>query len=124
LKRDTGSPFNCIEVVITAAQAAAHDLNHRARRSLGGRTPCEVYHNPALRLPLDRRTRDGILRLLVDEYCRTLQSMAHIDQRRAAAAWRGIVETWLRCQGLLSVGPNQQPEQNVSPIFPKKGSHK
>lgn len=171
LKRDNGSPFNCIEVdavliehrvlplnnpphyppyngsmeksidhlkkvmetklgrtasdphLLTAAEAAAHELNHRARRSLGGKTPCEVYHNPAVRLPLDRRSREGILRLLVNEYCTTLQSMADIDQRRAAALWRRTVETWLRCQGLIAVGTNQQPQKNVSPIFPKKWSH-
>jgi hypothetical protein len=171
LKRDNGSPFNCIEVdavliehrvlplnspphypryngsmeksidhfknamqsklaqpvsdptLITAAEATAHDLNHRARRSLGGRTPCDVYHDPGTQLSLDRRSRDAILRLLLAEYCRTLQSMAHINQRRAAALWRHTVEAWLRCQGLISVGPNKQPNQNVSPIFPKKWSH-
>ena len=60
------------------------------------------------------------LRLLVGEYCTTLQSMADIDQRRAAAAWRRIVETWLRRQGLIIVGNNQQPDKNVVPIFSKK----
>jgi hypothetical protein len=83
--------------LLTAAEVAAHELNHRVRRSLGGKTPCKVHHNPALRLLLDRRSREGILRLLV--------------------------EAWLRCQGLIIVGNNQQPDKNVSPIFPKKWSH-
>lgn len=109
--------------LITAAESAAHDLNHGAQRSLGGRTPCDLYHNPALRLPLDHRSRDRILRLLVADYCTTLQSMADLDHRRTAALWRRTVESWLRCQGLIQVGNNQQPHTNVSPIFPKKWSH-
>lgn len=68
-----------------------------------------------------RRSREAILRLLLAEYCRTLQSMAEIDQRRATALWRHTVEAWLRHQGLISVGPNKQPDQNVSPMFPQKG---
>jgi len=49
--------------------------------------------------------------------------MPQFDQRVAAATWRRIVEAWLRCQGLIEIGANQQPQKNVSPIFPKFWSH-
>jgi hypothetical protein len=171
LKRDNGSPFNCVFVenvlvehgvlplnnpphypryngamekslgdfkralstrlitpaedrlLVAAVESTTHDLNHRPRRCLGGKTACEVYHDPALRLRLDRKLRTGILRLLARQFCRNVQLMAAEDHHARATAWRVTVEAWLRRQGLITVGPIPKPNQTVSPIFPKKWSH-
>jgi hypothetical protein len=104
-------------------EAIVHELNHRKRRCLEGNPPCEVYHDPTLRLRLHRQTRQQVLRLLQAEFLATLQTMAVRTHHALAAAWRLTVESWLRRQHLISIGHQPKPNQNVSTIFPKKWSH-
>ena len=107
-----------------ALEATVHELNHQRRRCLQGRTACELFHDPALRLGFNRRSRDQLSRLLTKSFGDNLLSMANKDHAGAAAtAWRRSVESWLRCQGLISVGPNTKTNKTVSTTFPKKWSH-
>lgn len=110
-------------LLATAAEALTHELNHRPRRCLAGKTACQVYHDPQLRLRLDRRIRQRILRLLTAEFCRNVRNMAALDQRAVANVWRLTVESWLVRQGLITVGPNPKPQPAVSTTSPKKWSH-
>ena len=104
-------------------EATAHELNHQRRRCLLGRTACELFHDPALRLSFNRRSRDELSRLLMQSFGDNLQSMANKDHVAAAAtAWRRTVESWLRCQGLIQIGRHPKSNQTVSTIFPKKWS--
>jgi hypothetical protein len=111
------------QLLVAAVESTTHQLNHERRRSLHGKTACELYHDPARRLSLNRRSRDELLRLITSTFRENLQSMAATDQHTAATAWRRAVEAWLRCQGLIQVGPNSKPNQTVSTIFPKRWSH-
>jgi transposase InsO family protein len=111
------------QLLVASVEATIHELNHRRRRCLNGKTACEVYHDPALHLRLNRQSREEVLRLLSREYLETIQTMANRNHRALATAWRGIVESWLRRQGLITVGHQPKPNQNVSTIFPKKWSH-
>jgi transposase InsO family protein len=110
-------------LLVVSVEATVHELNHRRRRCLQGRTACAVYHDPALRVRFGRKTRQEVLRLLSREYLETIQTMAHRNHRALAAVWRTVVESWLRRQGLITVGHQPKPNQNVSTIFPKKWSH-
>jgi hypothetical protein len=111
------------QALVASIEATVHELNHRPRRSLGGKTACEVYHDPGLRLRFNRQTRGRVLRLLQTEFLETIQSMAPGNHRPPAAVWRRVVESWLRRQGLISIDHQPKPNQNVSTIFPKKWSH-
>ena len=46
----------------------------------------------------------------------TMQNMEKLDRRRVRAAWRFATETWLRCQGLISLSVNGK----VLPHLPLK----
>jgi transposase InsO family protein len=98
-----------------AVELTAHDLNHRPRRCLQGRTACAVFHDKALRRRWNRHERKAIFRLLRQKFGRTIGLLPEDDRRRRhAAAWRSSVEHWLRCQNLISVRQNQKPEVSTT----------
>jgi transposase InsO family protein len=100
-------------------ELTTHDLNHRPRRCLQGRTACAVFHDVAQQRRWNQRQRKEIFRLLLQQFGAMIEKPVNGHHPRPATAWRVIVESWLRCQGLIVVRHNQ----NVSPTFPKKWSH-
>jgi hypothetical protein len=104
-----------------AAEVVAHELNHRSRRCLKGRTACAVFHDDAQRLRWTKRQRQTIFRLLLLKFGAMIGKTTNGTHLRSATAWRITVEAWLRCQGLITVRQNQKP--NVSTTFPKIWSH-
>jgi hypothetical protein len=93
-------------------ELATHTLNHRRLRSLGGLTPCYVYHDPSRRLQLHATVRDRFFREIFGRFCQSAQRMPEQGPHSLNALWRRVVEDWLRCQGWISVRVNQQ--KNVS----------
>ena len=93
-------------------ELVTHQLNHRSLRSIGGLTPCQFYHDPACRLRLHAATREKIFRELFEQYWQYVQCMTQRTRHHLNAAWRLVVESWLRRQGWISVWENHQP--NVS----------
>ncbi|HET7100858.1 MAG TPA: DDE-type integrase/transposase/recombinase [Terriglobia bacterium] len=121
LKMASGTPAPLLSATV---EATVHELNHQRRRSLHGRTACELFHDPALRRSFPRRFRDELFRLLEQTFRQNLQSMADKDHHAAAAtAWRRTVESWLRCQGLIRICRNAKTNEPVSTTSPKKWSH-
>jgi hypothetical protein len=106
---------------VAQIETTAHELNHRVRRSLKGRTACAVFSDPTQRLRWPRRQRESIFRLRLQNFGQKLASMANVSHRSAATAWRQTLETWLRCQGLITVRQDQKPK--VSTTFLKFWSH-
>jgi transposase InsO family protein len=102
-------------------ETTVHELNHRSRRSLKGRTPCACFHDPARHLRWNRRQRQKIFRLLYQEFWRRIENMVNRNHHTLAAAWRSTVETWLRCQGLITI--RHRPNKKVSTTFPQFWSH-
>jgi transposase InsO family protein len=102
-----------------AVEVTAHELNHRPRRCLNGRTACAVFHDAAKRLRWTRLQRKQIFRLLLNQFGAMIEKTVNGHQPSPATLWRVTVESWLRCQGLIVVRQNQ----NVSPTFLKKWSH-
>ena len=105
-------------------EASLHHLNHRRRRCIQGRTPCECFHDPVQRLELPLKARKTIFRLLHLRYWQTIGAMETGNHHRQAAVWRLTVEQWLRCQNWIAITTNHKPklQTNVSTIFPKKWS--
>ena len=93
-------------------ELATHQLNHRRLRSLASRTPCQVYHDPARRIRLHGAPRQRIFREVFEEFWQYLECMPERDRHSTNAAWRLVVETWLRRQGWIRVKENNQT--NVS----------
>jgi hypothetical protein len=93
-------------------ELATHQLNHHPRRVLGGLTPCQVYHDPARRLRLHRAVRERFVRDIFEQFWQLAQCMPERNRRTLSAAWRLLVEDWLRGQQWISVRLNHQP--NVS----------
>jgi hypothetical protein len=109
----------CIQLAMTIpmtleVELVTHALNHRRLRSLGGLTPCYVYHDPTRRLHLHAAVRDRIFREIFGQFCQRAQVMPEQDPHTLDALWRQVVENWLRCQGWISVRVGQQ--KNVSTI--------
>jgi transposase InsO family protein len=102
-----------------AAEVTAHELNHRPRRCLKGRTACAVFQDDARRLRWNRRQRQTIFRLLLQRFGAMIGNKTNGHQPRPATLWRVTVESWLRCQGLIVIRQNR----NVSTNFPKNWSH-
>lgn len=84
-------------------ELATHRLNHRCLRSLGHRTPCQVYHDPARRLRLHGLSRQRIFREVFAQFWQYLETMPERNRHTVNAAWRRVVESWLRRQGWISV---------------------
>jgi hypothetical protein len=107
--------------ITLAAEVIVHELNHRPRRRLKGRTACAVYHDDAQHLRWNKRQRKAIFRLLLHQFGAMIGKPTNGTHPSAATLWRVTVESWLRCQGLIAVRQNQT--QKVSPTFPKIWSH-
>ena len=108
-----GTPF------VLEIELVTHQLNHRRLRSIGGLTPCQFYHDPHRRLRLHAATRERIFREVFDQYWQYAQCMPERTRHTLTAAWRLVVESWLRRQGWITVRQNQQPNvsTNSKPFF-------
>jgi hypothetical protein len=93
-------------------ELVTHQLNHRRLRSLGRQTPCQVYHDPARRIRLHGASRQRIFREVFEQFWQYVQCMPERNHHATNAAWRLVVETWLRRQGWISV--TEKPKTNVS----------
>ena len=91
-------------------ELATHQLNHRRLRSLQNRTPCQVYHDPARHIRLHGASRQRIFREVFEQFWQFVACMPVRNRHTFDAAWRLVVETWLRRQGWISV-TDQLPTQ-------------
>jgi hypothetical protein len=100
-------------------ELATHQLNHRRLRSLGNCTPCQVYHDPARRLQLHGASRQRISREVFEQFWYYMECMPDRNRHTTNAAWRMVVETWLRRQGWITVKENQNTNvsTNSKPFF-------
>jgi hypothetical protein len=93
------------EAVACFVKAAAHLRNCTRRRSLGGHTAAETYHHQT-RSRFGKRERHATFEWIKLRSNATIQQMEKHDRRSIHAAWRTAAETWLRCQGLISLSLN------------------
>lgn len=96
------------------ADARVHALNHKPRRSLSGKTPCEVFFagKSAVR-SYDRRRRREVYNEIVETTLRIVENLDPECDLTRTTAWRVSVENWLRKNGAISVSSYGK----VSPDF-------
>jgi hypothetical protein len=85
------------------AEVAAHDLNHRLRPCLLGKTSCQVFFSLEERPIFSKWERREIYDILRERVERILVSMNQFDQSARQAAWRIVVEFWLQSRGFIKV---------------------
>ena len=101
--------------LIVWAELTTHDRNHKSRRCLHGRTPCEALRAGQNHLRgYDRRKRRDAWDWIDELTIRLIDETEEKTKCHAAAARRLAVETWLEHIGAITV---LRP-QNVSPVFP------
>lgn len=100
-------------------RAAAHELNHRGRRILGGRDSCEVLFAGKGRARFTKRQRKEVYDKLTRLSDAILDSMPANGPVAAESAWRIAVEQWLLGNDYITIVSH--PE--LSPTFPPEISH-
>jgi hypothetical protein len=96
-------------------RAAYQEMNYRPRRCLAGRCAAEVYHESPRRR-FSRAERQAALEWIARRACVIFHHRRSRGRRSFDAAWRQAAESWLRCQGLITVAINPK----VSPNYPEK----
>ncbi len=99
------------------AEVAAHDLNHRLRPCLNGKTSCQVFFSPGERPVFSKLERREIYDILLERVERILVSMNQFDKSAREAAWRIAVEFWLQSKGFIKVHIPRKVSPNFTPIF-------
>jgi len=104
--RDRLSPYDTCTLteLDSCAEAASHDLNHRSKRSLKGRTPCQAFLESMTRLKkYTKRKRREIYELILEHTDRIFNRMRDNTTKAFQSAYRIAVETWLRKNGFIFV---------------------
>jgi len=92
--------------------AVQHALNCKPRRVLHQHTACEAYHHQP-HAHYAKRERLAIFEWIRVHANDRINQLEKIDHRSVHAAWRRAAETWLRCQGLITVSINQKVLPNL-----------
>lgn len=77
---------------------AAHELNHRPRRILKGRTPCAVFNGPD-KLNINRNQRKEAIKQIKELTLETVDRTGH----NSSHAYRTAVQTWLHMNQLIRI---------------------
>ena len=99
------------------AEVAAHDLNHRHRPCLQGKTSCQVFFSSEERPGFSKWERRAIYDILMGRVERILVSLNRFDKSAREMAWRIAVEFWLQARGFIKVHIPKKVSPNFTPIF-------
>jgi hypothetical protein len=99
------------------AEVAAHDLNHRLRPCLQGKTSCQVFFSPGEKPVFSKLERREIYDIVLERVERILASMNQFGKSAREAAWRIAVEFYLQSKGFINVRIPQKVSPNFTPIF-------
>jgi hypothetical protein len=99
------------------AEVAAHDLNHRHRPCLHGKTSCQVFFSSEEKPVFSKWERRAIYDILMGRVERILVSMNEFGRSAKEAAWRIAVEFWLQARGFIKVHIPKKVSPNFTPIF-------
>jgi len=99
------------------AEVAAHDLNHRLRPCLHGKTSCQVFFSLGEKPGFSKLERREIYDILMERVERILASMNQFDKSAREAAWRIAVEFYLQSKGFIKVHIPRKVSPNFTPIF-------
>ncbi len=101
------------------AEVAVHEINHRPRPCLKGRTSCQAFFESGHKPVFTKRERREIYDCVTEKTERILLAMNQRGQTEKEAAWRIAVESWLRSRGFINV----HFEKKCHPILPPFLAH-
>jgi hypothetical protein len=110
---------DCRNHIAVYAEAAVHDLNHRIRPCLNGKTSCQVFFGTTNKPVFTKRERRRIYDWVMERVERILSIMNQSGQAARESAWRIALESWLRSRGYIKVHINQK----CHPILPPFLAH-
>lgn len=96
------------------AESVEHELNHRPRASLNGKTSCQVFFDGKGKVKFTKKERRKVYDWTKALAGDILTRIEDFSQSAVETAWRIAVETWLRRNGFISVIINGK----VLPYFP------
>jgi len=99
------------------AEVAAHDLNHRLRPCLRGKTSCQVFFYLPEKPVFSKMERREIYDIVRERVERILASMNQFGKSAREAAWRIAVEFWLQSKGFIKVHIPQKCHPILPPLF-------
>jgi hypothetical protein len=99
------------------AEVAAHDLNHRLRPCLHGKTSCQAFFSLGGKPVFSKLERREIYDILMERVERILVSMNQFERSARESAWRIAVEFWLQSKGFIKVHIPPKVSPNFTPIF-------
>jgi len=108
---------DCPEHIGAYAEAAVHDLNHRPRPCLNGRTSCQAFFGSANRPVFTKRERREIYDCVTEKAERILSAMNQRGRAERESAWRIAMESWLRSRGFIKVHYQTKVSPYFTPIF-------
>ena len=114
-----GFPYSENHSTAVYAEVAAHDLNHRLRPCLQGKTSCQAFFSSGEKPIFSKWERREIYDILRERVERILVSMNQFDQSAREAAWRIAVEYWLQSKGFIKV----HTPKKCHPICPPFSAH-
>ena len=101
------------------AEVAAHDLNHRLRPCLQGKTSCQAFFSLGEKPVFSKLERREIYDILLERVERILGSMNEWGKTARESAWRIAVEFWLQSRGFINV----HTPKKCHPISPPFSAH-
>jgi len=99
------------------AEVATHDLNHRLRPCLQGRTSCQAFFSLGEKPVFSRWERREIYDILLDRVERILASLNQFGKAACESAWRIAVESWLQSRGFIKVNIPKKCHPILPPFF-------
>ncbi len=93
------------------AEAAVHDLNHKQRGILKGKTACRVFFENKGKVRFSKQERRVIYEHLIKLKMSILAGMGKSDAESGQVAWRIAVESWLEKKGYIEI---TRPEKSVT----------
>jgi hypothetical protein len=92
-----------LDPIAVYAEVAAHDLNHRLRPCLQGKTSCQAFFSSGAKPVFSKWERRGIYDILLERVERILESMNEWGKAARESAWRIAVELWLQSKGIIKL---------------------
>jgi hypothetical protein len=112
-----GFPLSANHPVAVYAEVTAHDLNHRLRPCLNGKTSCQVFFSLAEKPIFSKLERRKIYDMVLARVENILASMNQFGKSAREVAWRIAVEFWLQSKGFIKVHIPKKVLPNFTPVF-------
>ncbi len=110
-------PLSANHPVAVYAEVAAHDLNHRLRPCLNGKTSCQVFFSSEESPSFPKLERREIYDMVLARVEKILTSMNQFGRSAREAAWRIAVEFWLQSKGFIKVHIPKKVSPNFTLVF-------